>query len=69
MQEIESKAEDLVLDIEQNLGTRYAEARSKQAPIWASISGHYILPKPGLIFEDLGVLGLYALRFTIHLIW
>ena len=41
MQEIESRAEDLVLDIEQKLGTRDAEAQSRQAPIWASISGQY----------------------------
>ena len=40
MQEIESRAEDLVLDTEQKLGTRDAEAQSRQAPIWASISGH-----------------------------
>ena len=42
MQEIESRAEDLVLDIEQKLGTRDAEAQSRQAPIWASISGQYL---------------------------
>ena len=40
MQEIESRAEDLVLDIEQKLGTRDAKARSRQAPTWATISGH-----------------------------
>ena len=40
MQELESRAEDMVLDAEQKIGTRDAEARSRQAPIWASISGH-----------------------------
>ena len=43
MQEMESRAEDLVLDIEQKLGTWDAEARSRQAPIQASISGQYIV--------------------------
>ena len=42
MQEIESRAESLVMNVVQKLGTRVAEARSRQAPIWASISGQYI---------------------------
>ena len=37
MQEIESRAEDMVLDTEQKSGTRDAEVRSRQAPI----SGQY----------------------------
>ena len=41
MQEIERGAEDMVLDAGQKLGTRDAEARSRRAPIWASISGQY----------------------------
>ena len=41
MQELESRAEDMVLDAEQKIGTRDAEARSRQAPLWASISGQY----------------------------
>ena len=41
MQGFESKAEDMILDASQKSGTRDAEARSGQAPIWAPISGHY----------------------------
>ena len=40
MQEIEGRVESLVMDTEQKLGTRVAEARSRPAPIWASILGH-----------------------------
>ena len=42
MQELESRAEDMVLDAEQKIGTRDAEARSRQATILASISGQNV---------------------------